>query len=86
MLFEGTPDYPDKDRFWAVIAKYKVTILYTAPTAIRAFITAIALRRGTVISQAGSALTQRSTTLGQQQLQTSSQGGFGSSSFGSGKP
>jgi acetyl-CoA synthetase len=37
VLFEGTPDYPDKDRFWAVIAKYKVTILYTAPTAIRTF-------------------------------------------------
>ncbi|HKW45577.1 MAG TPA: acetate--CoA ligase, partial [Candidatus Eremiobacteraceae bacterium] len=37
VLFEGTPDYPDKDRFWAVVAKYKVTILYTAPTAIRTF-------------------------------------------------
>jgi acetyl-CoA synthetase len=37
VLFEGTPDYPDKDRFWAVIAKYNVTILYTAPTAIRTF-------------------------------------------------
>jgi acetyl-CoA synthetase len=37
VLFEGTPDYPDRDRFWAVIAKHKVTILYTAPTAIRSF-------------------------------------------------
>jgi len=37
VLFEGTPDFPDKDRFWAVVAKYKVTILYTAPTAIRTF-------------------------------------------------
>ena len=37
VLFEGTPDYPDKDRFWAVVEKYKVTILYTAPTAIRTF-------------------------------------------------
>jgi len=37
VLFEGTPDYPDKDRFWALVEKYKVTILYTAPTAIRTF-------------------------------------------------
>jgi acetyl-CoA synthetase len=37
VIFEGTPDYPDKDRFWAVIAKHRVTILYTAPTAIRSF-------------------------------------------------
>ena len=37
VMFEGTPDFPDKDRFWAVVAKHKVTILYTAPTAIRSF-------------------------------------------------
>lgn len=37
VIFEGTPDYPEKDRFWQVIEKYKVTILYTAPTAIRTF-------------------------------------------------
>jgi len=37
LLFEGTPDFPDKDRFWKVIEKYKVTIFYTAPTAIRTF-------------------------------------------------
>jgi len=36
-MYEGAPDYPGKDRFWAIIAKYKATILYTAPTAIRAF-------------------------------------------------
>jgi len=36
VLYEGTPDYPDKDRWWAIIARYGVTILYTAPTAIRA--------------------------------------------------
>ncbi|MFL5955506.1 MAG: acetate--CoA ligase [Gaiellaceae bacterium] len=35
VLYEGTPDYPDKDRWWAIAEKYKVTILYTAPTAIR---------------------------------------------------
>jgi acetyl-CoA synthetase len=37
VMFEGTPDYPDKDRFWDVVEKYGVTILYTAPTAIRTF-------------------------------------------------
>jgi acetyl-CoA synthetase len=37
VLYEGTPDYPDKDRFWDVVERYKVTILYTAPTAIRTF-------------------------------------------------
>jgi len=37
VLFEGTPDYPEKDRFWQIVEKYKVTILYTAPTAIRTF-------------------------------------------------
>ena len=37
VMYEGTPDFPDKDRWWATIAKYGVTILYTAPTAIRTF-------------------------------------------------
>ena len=37
VMYEGTPDFPDRDRLWAIIAKYKVTQLYTAPTAIRAF-------------------------------------------------
>ncbi len=36
-LYEGAPDWPQKDRFWALIEKYGITILYTAPTAIRAF-------------------------------------------------
>jgi acetyl-CoA synthetase len=35
VLYEGTPDFPDKDRWWSIVEKYKVTILYTAPTAIR---------------------------------------------------
>jgi len=38
VMYEGTPDYPDKDRFWAIVEKYGVTVLYTAPTAIRTFI------------------------------------------------
>ena len=36
VLYEGTPDYPGKDRWWSTIERYGVTILYTAPTAIRA--------------------------------------------------
>jgi acetyl-CoA synthetase len=36
VLYEGTPDYPSWDRWWEIIEKYKVTILYCAPTAIRA--------------------------------------------------
>ncbi|MCA0976746.1 acetate--CoA ligase [Qipengyuania flava] len=36
LMFEGVPNYPDNDRFWAVCAKHKVNIFYTAPTAIRA--------------------------------------------------
>jgi acetyl-CoA synthetase len=37
VLYEGTPDTPHKGRFWEIVAKYGVTILYTAPTAIRTF-------------------------------------------------
>jgi len=37
ILYEGAPNWPEEDRFWAIIEKYKATILYTAPTAIRAF-------------------------------------------------
>jgi acetyl-CoA synthetase len=37
-MYEGTPDWPEKDRFWAIVEKYGVTVLYTAPTAIRTFI------------------------------------------------
>jgi acetyl-CoA synthetase len=36
LMFEGIPNYPKPDRFWELIEKYKVTIFYTAPTAIRA--------------------------------------------------
>ncbi|MDQ3891142.1 MAG: acetate--CoA ligase [Actinomycetota bacterium] len=35
VIYEGTPDYPDKDRWWAIVEQYKVDTLYTAPTAIR---------------------------------------------------
>jgi len=37
VMYEGSPDYPDKDRFWDIVEKYRCTILYTAPTAIRSF-------------------------------------------------
>ncbi|HET6645546.1 MAG TPA: acetate--CoA ligase [Fimbriimonadales bacterium] len=36
-IYEGAPDMPEKDRFWRLIEKHKISILYTAPTAIRAF-------------------------------------------------
>ena len=36
LMFEGVPNWPDHDRFWATIAKHRVKIFYTAPTAIRA--------------------------------------------------
>lgn len=35
VLYEGAPDYPDKDRWWEIIEKYNVSILYTAPTSVR---------------------------------------------------
>ncbi len=37
VMYEGSPDWPARDRFWAIIEKFGVNILYTAPTAIRAF-------------------------------------------------
>jgi len=37
VMYEGAPDWPDKDRWWDIIERYGVTILYTAPTAVRAF-------------------------------------------------
>ena len=37
LMYEGAPDWPSKDRFWSLIEKYGVTVFYTAPTAIRAF-------------------------------------------------
>jgi acetyl-CoA synthetase len=38
VMYEGAPNFPENDRFWNVIEKYKVSIFYTAPTAIRTFI------------------------------------------------
>ena len=37
LVYEGAPDWPDKDRFWALCERHGVTVFYTAPTAIRAF-------------------------------------------------
>jgi acetyl-CoA synthetase len=37
VMYEGAPDFPDKDRFWALIEQYAITIMYTAPTSIRTF-------------------------------------------------
>jgi acetyl-CoA synthetase len=38
VMYEGAPDHPEKDRFWSIIERHKVSIFYTAPTAIRAFV------------------------------------------------
>ncbi|MGH8013535.1 MAG: acetate--CoA ligase [Candidatus Binataceae bacterium] len=38
VMYEGAPNFPENDRFWSIIEKYRVNILYTAPTAIRTFI------------------------------------------------
>jgi len=38
MMYEGAPNWPGENRFWEIVEKYRITILYTAPTAIRAFI------------------------------------------------
>jgi acetyl-CoA synthetase len=38
LMYEGAPNFPEEDRFWDLVEKHQVTILYTAPTAIRAFI------------------------------------------------
>ncbi len=37
VMYEGAPDFPGKDRFWQIVARYKVTILYSSATAVRAF-------------------------------------------------
>ncbi len=37
LMYEGAPNFPEPDRFWRIVEKYGVTVLYTAPTAIRAF-------------------------------------------------
>jgi acetyl-CoA synthetase len=37
VMYEGAPDWPDRARFWKIVEEYRVTIFYTAPTAIRAF-------------------------------------------------
>ena len=47
IIYEGAPDWPDKERLWQIVETYKASILYTAPTAIRAF-----MRWGTEFPQA----------------------------------
>ena len=38
VMYEGAPDHPEKDRFWSIVERHKVSVFYTAPTAIRAFV------------------------------------------------
>src|SRR5208337_2864064 len=37
LMYEGAPNFPEPDRFWSIVSRHSVSILYTAPTAIRAF-------------------------------------------------
>ena len=37
VMYEGTPDYPERDRWWQIVEKYRVSLIYMAPTAIRSF-------------------------------------------------
>ena len=37
LMYEGAPDFPERDRFWELVARHRVSVFYTAPTAIRAF-------------------------------------------------
>lgn len=37
VIYEGSPDYPEPDRWWAIVEKFRVTVLYTSPTALRMF-------------------------------------------------
>src|SRR6266852_358593 len=52
VMYEGTPDTPDKDRFWRIIEKHGITICYTAPTAIRTFMRWATSTRIAAISRA----------------------------------
>ena len=38
VMYEGAPNHPAEDRFWEIVEKYRVTVFYTAPTAIRTFV------------------------------------------------
>jgi acetyl-CoA synthetase len=38
LMYEGAPNFPDPDRFWSIVERHRVSVFYTAPTAIRAFI------------------------------------------------
>ncbi len=38
VMYEGAPNFPEPDRFWSIVEKYRVNVFYTAPTAIRAFV------------------------------------------------
>ncbi|MCS7082661.1 MAG: acetate--CoA ligase [Bacteroidetes bacterium] len=38
LIYEGAPDWPDPGRFWSIVERYRVSVFYTAPTAIRAFV------------------------------------------------
>ena len=52
LMYEGAPNFPDFSRFWSIIERHKVTIMYTAPTAIRATAQGFTYNLGRVASAA----------------------------------
>ena len=69
VMYEGAPDWPEKDRFWEIIERYGVTIFYTAPTAIRAF-----MRWGTRVAEEARSLEPAPARIGRRADQPGSLG------------
>jgi acetyl-CoA synthetase len=69
VMYEGAPDWPEKDRFWQIVERYGVTIFYTAPTAIRAF-----MRWGTGLAEEARSVEPASAWLGWRTNQSGSLG------------
>ena len=67
VMYEGAPDWPQRDRFWEIIERYGVTIFYTAPTAIRAF-----MRWGTRVAGAPRSLEPAAARIGRRADQSGS--------------
>ena len=59
LMYEGAPDWPQKDRFWSLIEQHGVTVFYTAPTAIRAF-----MRWGTEFPQTARSVVAAAARIG----------------------
>ena len=69
LMYEGAPDWPQKDRFWSMIEQHGVTVFYTAPTAIRAF-----MRWGTELAQQARSVLAAAARIGRRADQSGSLG------------